>query len=1137
MTSEGIPIHIKQPMIHTSISEESILDSTSEVVLPETLQETSISGSSNIILQIIQIILAVFKFIISKVSLLRTFTPEIAFLLDAIITFFSSTSKINLILYLIICFTWSYLQKSSLILLILGCTFGYMLRNNDTSNQKKPLLIQESYVQQNTQISLQAIECEKATSSELSITPRVDDSLNKAFDFIIRDIIDYYYNQISSNKDSEFQIHVRNAMNVMATNLSLCLQNIDKVELGIMSSFAIANNFIVHLREYKKFIVTNESLSTYCLQNKNSLLSHTTDRESQAQVLRSLSKLLLTRLLPSNEIQSHILMTFLSELWAIQIFEALLEKICDSDWLNSAIVSYLTDSDPDETHDTTFFQQLATSIDEEVAGLTDKFNQPSDDYQSPISSNQPLTIPTSLSTNMSLDSNVETFDEQKNSSETHEEIPLAVKEVTDPNISPSSFSSHNPPMHSTNSEEELKNSVEIHPAVKEVATPTTPPSLVSPRNSYLRSANTEKLRLILERQSDTFAEFMAFLEERKSANLLRFWLQADSFKKIAANEQNIDLIQNDALRIFKTYFGETALYPVRVINDMLVRQCESDISKGPTSNCFRKLQEYVFVVLENEYFDDFIQAMRKQGEDMSFMYVEKPAQFGNLSRVEDKSVIMNDISIENVFHKRNNTVDNSSLGSLNRSINEAESTGLIENRSRSFSTGFFVDALDQITASLGINENFVGTHAEEENDSESLSDRPKMPMMNLNGVRIRMTDISESNRLISLTKSRTYMIEVEQPGSAGWIMTRSFNDFETLHSALGKDFPKAEKVTMPRLMWKKNHEACKSLERYLNILLSDAALCESEPLQKFMKRDGLPNDDLERTTSKINRALSILSIPRSISMVNLVGASPHDAPKNQEFISTKTSFEGSYSKESSDHFPTYTDRSQEMTDEVSGKNSPSSTFSLITCPSIESRASDESEILPSENDTPEKDDIPEKEPTLEKPRRPRPNKQMTGQDIDLLIDTIFDTIEEIFDLSEKSQWHLRKTVLSVLRGLVRRSYTEAIKQYFLTTIDSFSTEDYMVSLIDGFTNSFWPNGVWADFDQQRSEEEKLRTKDEAKRLLLQKAIPNSLKQVVGYENSKNMVGKLVDGFLAEKEVVRGMGINILENVIKLIING
>ncbi|CAG8708929.1 5977_t:CDS:1, partial [Scutellospora calospora] len=171
-------------------------------------------------------------------------------------------------------------------------------------------------------------------------------------------------------------------------------------------------------REYRKFIATNESLDAYCLKNSSSLLAHTTNRESQAQALRSLSKLMLTRLLPSNEIQSHILMTFLSELWAIQVFEAILETICDPDWLNCAIVDYLTDNYPDEPHDATFFQQLATSIDEEVAVLSDKFKRPSDDYQTSMSNSQPLTISTTLSpTNMSLDSNSETFEERKNSVE------------------------------------------------------------------------------------------------------------------------------------------------------------------------------------------------------------------------------------------------------------------------------------------------------------------------------------------------------------------------------------------------------------------------------------------------------------------------------------------------------------------------------------------------------------------------------------------------------------------------------------------------------------------------------------------------------------------------------------------------
>ncbi|CAG8804701.1 20629_t:CDS:2, partial [Gigaspora rosea] len=101
---------------------------------------------------------------------------------------------------------------------------------------------------------------EKVTSTELSITPRVDEALNKTFDFVIRDLVNSFYDPINLNKNTEFSNQVRNAMNVMSMNLALCLQNVDKMEVGIMSSFAIANTFIIHLREYRKFIATNQSL-------------------------------------------------------------------------------------------------------------------------------------------------------------------------------------------------------------------------------------------------------------------------------------------------------------------------------------------------------------------------------------------------------------------------------------------------------------------------------------------------------------------------------------------------------------------------------------------------------------------------------------------------------------------------------------------------------------------------------------------------------------------------------------------------------------------------------------------------------------------------------------------------------------
>jgi hypothetical protein len=81
----------------------------------------------------------------------------------------------------------------------------------------------------------------------LSISPQIDKVLNKTFDYTIRDIIDFYYEPINSNNEKEISRNVRNSMNSMATNLSLCLQSLDKIELGVMSSYTIANSFIVHL--------------------------------------------------------------------------------------------------------------------------------------------------------------------------------------------------------------------------------------------------------------------------------------------------------------------------------------------------------------------------------------------------------------------------------------------------------------------------------------------------------------------------------------------------------------------------------------------------------------------------------------------------------------------------------------------------------------------------------------------------------------------------------------------------------------------------------------------------------------------------------------------------------------------------
>ncbi|RGB24421.1 PXA domain-containing protein [Rhizophagus diaphanus] len=1076
--------------------------------------------------------------------------------------FVSSTPRMLFILYLLIIFTWSYLQRSPLLLLGLGVAFGYMLRANTVTNEikEKIVMVKDTNISRN--LSSEALKsAEKVKMTELAITANIDNSLDKVFKYIIRDIVDFYYSPINPNECPEFSNQVRNAMNVMAMNLSLCFQNLDKVELGVMSSFAISNTFIVHLREYRKFIVTNTPLSVYCSQNESSVLTQSTNRVAQAQILRSVSHLMLIRLLPSSEINSHILMTFLSDLWANLIFQATLNTICDPDWINRTIVEYLTDISPIDAideHEATLFHELANSI--EVAELAEKLEQPSD---SSNFVNPAPTVPheSSGENRTSISSNGSTTTQLNQS--------LAAT-LMQKNLSADSKTEiSNEPIESIEEYHAVsKNGITVKENVSPAVSPTVSPT-VSPNCLFSRSNKSINLQNILNNRGETFAEFMAFLEERESANLLRFWLQADSFRKIATQEVDVNLIQEDALGIFKTYFGNTATYHVVVAEEGLVEQCVTEILKAPSSNCFMMLQEYVFVVLERNYFDDFIKSMKTQGEDMSFLIKDEhpPDKSSSLSK---------ETSIEEKVLNRPNTLGDSVLSSTSEFLDnslprENDSEHLQANprrRSMSWTNGISVEALGELTKNISENSDAKPYEVDDttESNRELLIDQSKPPMMDLTGIRIRMTEVSEApNKYIVLTKSLGYMIEVEQPGSTGWIMTRSYTDFEKMHQSLVQAFPKVDKVTMPRLKFKKNHEACEALERYLNILLSDVILCESDALQKFMKRDGLPKKNSEMPNLKKTRGLSILSA-KSMSMVNLLTNSSdsknqHDK-RNQSYDETflpKKSSEILRSSEAafkkiSDFLPRISTELSKIPEELYGKNSSST---IVTQPSIETvnstawgsnrttptstSESDTSSIVmvdaPSnrssiaDNDaTSDSDDT-----NLISKHRVRPNKQLSGQDIDLLIDTIFAVVEEIFDLSVKSQWHLRRTVLSVLREVVRRSYTEAIKTSFLMYIDTLSTEEKVTSIIDNFTNSFWPNGNWTGTSSLRTEEEKLKTKEEVKKLLLQKVVPSSIKQVMGSENSRIMIGRLVDGFLAEKEVIRGMGVNILESIIKLII--
>ncbi|KAJ3093138.1 sorting nexin 13 [Quaeritorhiza haematococci] len=112
-------------------------------------------------------------------------------------------------------------------------------------------------------------------------------------------------------------------------------------------------------------------------------------------------------------------------------------------------------------------------------------------------------------------------------------------------------------------------------------------------------------------------------------------------------------------------------------------------------------------------------------------------------------------------------------------------------------------------------------------------------------------------------KALAFVIQVESlDGKTGWMNTRSFADFSLLNEALCTQFPKVRKSNFPQKPKVPSTLASSStsradvgrrlreqlafdLERWLNLLITDAMLCASPTLQEFLGPDSVvrPNDE------------------------------------------------------------------------------------------------------------------------------------------------------------------------------------------------------------------------------------------------------------------------------------------------------
>ncbi|KAJ1983354.1 phosphatidylinositol binding [Dimargaris verticillata] len=177
---------------------------------------------------------------------------------------------------------------------------------------------------------------------------------------------------------------------------------------------------------------------------------------------------------------------------------------------------------------------------------------------------------------------------------------------------------------------------------------------------------------------------------------------------------------------------------------------------------------------------------------------------------------------------------------------------------------------------------------------------------------------------------------------------------------------------------------------------------------------------------------------------------------------------------------------------------------------------------------------------------PADKKELSPEEIELLIETFFALLDEVFDLSDRKQW-LRRKALTVLKQLLRQSYTSTVSSMFIETVTKHTEPATVTAHMERLTESFWPNGVWygtssvdspdepATADSElRTQEQKEATQLEA-RVLFVSHMPDALQRMVGEYNGVLGMTRLFE-LLQHPELVRPVVIKLLDSVCKLVLS-
>lgn len=458
-----------------------------------------------------------------------------------------------------------------------------------------------------------------------------------------------------------------------------------------------------------------------------------------------------------------------------------------------------------------------------------------------------------------------------------------------------------------------------------------------------------------------------------------------------------------------------------------------------------------------------------------------------------------------------------------------------------------VDSSNSSLRSTAISQPMIPGHAE-----QSLVHQNTSPLLFERGtVSFSIMDISpnDAGEKIDIA-SLLFFVQIERSASSdkrqseggGYILTRTYDNFTALQSVLAVRHPKIVSKLSLRLpldqgrTWRNNRTQqnnrdaiCQSLEKYLHTVAGDDTLGRDKSFEVFLRKEQNSSEDIDSA-----KTLDIETAPQEGSIVSkarnyfggsgsqLVNEDEKDSPGQQ--MSPKTQYSRWITKR--------TTRQNSLKDNPDNEQRISARPSTESLPMTKVTAMDATVVhkgdgIQAEEAENQHQDNQQTQST---------HKKLNSIEVELLIETTFALITEIFQLTEANQsaW-LRRTALNLLREVIRRSYSEVISQQFVKYLHEYGTTNYFTTLVVTITEKFWPNGEWASATPLRSPEEKAATKSLARELLKTRGVPIGARQLIGELNCVDAMERLWSR-CQDVNLNRVLGVQLLERTLRPLVN-